>query len=75
MSKKLYGANGSEYTEVTHIPHELDSRGNVHFQSGGSHYYNREGTTYLMIRRGGDNWAGRQRSMVNVELQRRRFRK
>ncbi len=70
----LYGANGSVYKLVKHIPHEDDDRGIVYFNQDGESYRNDGDTTHKMIERGRDTWAGRQRASVNVELQKRRFR-
>ena len=59
MPKYLYGANGSKYVKVKHIPHELDSKGNVYFKKGGYFYYNKDGSTYVMTRKGRDTWANK----------------
>ncbi len=54
---KLYGANGSEWKQVRHIPRVGEERGIQRFEHKGNWYRNEGGKTWQMVKPGRDTWA------------------
>ncbi|MHC4336118.1 MAG: hypothetical protein ACYSUV_20575 [Planctomycetota bacterium] len=54
---KLYGANGSEWKQVRHIPRAGEERGVLRYWINDVPHRNEYGKTWKMVKPGREDWA------------------